>query len=177
MRSNKLSLLLLALVGALAVALAPACGDDGGGTTTVGDGDGDGDGDADAAVTTDAPPAATAWGQVCDNATACPTTDLSCVAVSSTATQGWCTIGCGSTPWTGTGEPPAPTDGDAVCAAGFVGTSPTEGTPACTIYAPNAAAPNTTMADWSCGIVCGMVQTMDFGGCPSGMTCTSNLCQ
>ncbi|HUH03537.1 MAG TPA: hypothetical protein VML75_16180 [Kofleriaceae bacterium] len=167
------------MVGALAVALAPACGDDGGTTTTAGDGDGDGDGDggADATVTPDAPPAATEWGQICDGSTACPSTDLSCVAVSAQATQGWCTVGCGSTAWDGTGSPTAPVGGDALCASSYYGTTPTEGTGACAIYAPDAASPNTTMADWSCAILCGVAGTTDYGGCPTGMTCTSNLCQ
>lgn len=168
MRTPRHPLLITALSGALALALFPACG-----------GSGDDDNAADAATSNpdaaesqpDAPPAETGFGQVCDNTNMCPTTGATdCVAISSGATHGWCTLECGTTQDTTAG----PAGGDDICAAAYSGTVPDEGTPGCVIYS-GTAAPYT----WSCAILCGTYMTTNLGGCPTGLTCNTaqNICE
>jgi hypothetical protein len=166
MRSKNPFLLAL-LFGTLA--FAPACGgDDDSSVDAAGDGDGDGDGDIDAA------PVETGLGQVCDNTVMCPATGATnCVAISGTATHGWCTLDCGETQTT---TPPG-ASGNTICADAYSRPSPAEGTPLCAIYSGTGAAMDQPPFTWSCAIGCGNLQGTELGGCPTGLTCTANICQ
>jgi hypothetical protein len=130
--------------------------------------------------TPDAPTGVTGLGQVCNPQTTpstCPTTAATCDALSATATTGWCTPGCGQTAWNA-GNPTSPGQpGDTMCTTAYKGTTPAQGTPACVIYSQDKT--DATKADWTCGILCGMYMTTNFGGCPGGLTCnaTQNLCE
>jgi len=61
------------------------------------------------------------------------------------------------------GDPPP--NGDAMC-------SSSSGTPRCALTDQK-----TGTQTWYCGIECGMAGAMNLGTCPTGLTCTSNLCQ
>jgi hypothetical protein len=49
----------------------------------------------------------------------------------------------------------------------------TGGTPACALYAPAGSG----QVQWECGILCGMAGSANLGNCPTGLTCSGNLCQ
>ena len=125
--------------------------------------------------TPDAPMSAAAMGlgKVCDQTHMCPTTGATmCVKLSASATSGFCTLGCGTTtaPPAGTMAAP-PAGGDAMCTASTP--APGAGTPACVL----SNAPANNMIAWDCGILCGTSGTTNLGTCPSGLTCTMNICQ
>jgi hypothetical protein len=76
--------------------------------------------DAPASTTVDAPATAMAamgLGKVCDQTHACPTTGATtCVALTSGATHGFCTLSCGSGAVPAAGaDPQPPAGGDAIC--------------------------------------------------------------
>ncbi len=93
-----------------------------------------------------------------------------CIALDAAATHGFCTFECAVTATT---AQPAPADHQA-CADAYAGTVPDQGTPQCALYVDQG---QPAMRHWSCGILCGTYQTMDFGGCPPDLTCTANVCQ
>jgi hypothetical protein len=160
MRSKNWFVLAL-LIGTLS--FAPACGGGGDDENVDAAGDGDGDGDIDAA-----PAGIEGLGQVCDDTMMCPAAGATeCVAISDTATHGWCTLNCGQT---ATMTPPGAA-GNTICANAYTGTTPDQGTPLCAIY--SGAGPY----DWSCAIGCGNLSGTELGGCPPGLTCTDNVCQ
>ncbi len=143
-----------------------ACGDDGGSSVDaapmdMGGGDGSGSGN----------PPAQGLGAVCNQTTPCPTTPagLECIALSATATQGFCGLPCG----TSANDQTPPQGGQAICTGSMP--APGSGTPLCAITgAPEGTPP---MTPWFCGVACGTLQGMDLGTCPGGLTCTENLCQ
>jgi hypothetical protein len=148
-------------------------------TACGGGGDDDGAGDDDSAGApdannTEAPDAApdnesSGLGQVCTPQMACPAGAPECAAFEKNATQGMCTLSCGTgEPASGGGMPTPPATGDATCAAGYTGT----GTPACVVYGEEVDG----MVPWSCGVLCGTSGTTNLGECPTGLTCTSNFC-
>ena len=118
-------------------------------------------------------PAAMGLGKVCNQTQMCPTTGATlCVALSMSATQGFCTLGCGTTTKPASGNPTPPPGGDAMCTASTP--APGAGTPACVL----ATAPDANnMIKWDCAILCGMQGTTNLGTCPGGLTCTMNICQ
>ena len=147
----------------------------------------------DASTTPDAPgggtpdaanASLTGFGMSCplSGTNTCPTGANVCAAIQSTATNGWCTLTCGTTTApTGTGAPTPPTGGDAMCQTAFQtagGTSPADGTPGCVIY-DSQSMPGKDV--WYCAIGCGTLPNNggDLGGCPGGLTCntTDNLCE
>src|SRR5205823_7812214 len=103
--------------------------------------------------------AAMGLGKVCDAMNPCPTSAPMCVALSMTATHGFCTLSCG-TSTTGT-TPPA--NGNQMCAAATP--PPGEGTPGCALVGAKTGA----TYPWSCAVLCGMVMTTNFGSCPGGL--------
>lgn len=140
--------------------------------------------------TPDAAPAGLAgFGQACNPQTTpstCPASATTCDALTSTATNGWCTPSCGQTAWVAApGQPTAPANGDTACGTALTsagGATPADGTPACVIYSQDQT--DMTKADWTCGLLCGTYTPQggtpqNFGGCPSGLTCntTDNLCE
>ncbi len=150
------------------LSFAPACGGGGDDENVDAAGDGDGDGDIDAA------PAETGFGQLCDNTNMCPATGATdCVAISATAAHGWCTLECGETP----DDTAAPTGGTAICAGAYSGEVPADGTPACAIYAGTGPQMDQPPFTWSCAVLCGNYMGTELGGCPTGLTCTDNICQ
>ena len=74
----------------------------------------------------------------------------------------------------GTNQAPPPSGGDAICAAQM----PNNGTgkPQCALAGVGSGTGNMAI-DWSCGIRCGTAGSADLGTCPTGLTCTQNLCQ
>lgn len=144
---------------ALTLGLVACGGDDGGdddvttidaATTTT-----------DAAPETDAPPAASGLGQTCSATAACPSTGATvCITLNKGDTMGFCTLTCGTSNDSST----APSGGDAICDAEHSGSA----TPACVFRDTTMTAP----IDWYCGVLCGVVGTMDYGTCPSGQVCT-----
>lgn len=161
MRTYRNPFLFAALLGALA--LFPACGG--------GDDEPDAAETIDANETPDAPGGGdlVGLGQVCTDNPDCVTGEATvCAALDANATQGFCTLSCGTS--TSTDTPP--TGGDATCAAAFMGETPAQGTPLCAIY--SGTAPNVM---WYCAVACGTAGTMELGGCPDGLTCTANICQ
>lgn len=136
------------------------------------DGGDDDDTQPDASITViDAPPqapdaAASSLGQICNQQMSCPT-DVPICATPQGASNGFCTMECGTTP--ASDNPMPPPGGDAICQEGYVGSA----TPACTVYFQQQG---TTDLLWGCGLLCGTVQNMDLGTCPAGLTCQNNLC-
>jgi hypothetical protein len=116
----------------------------------------------------DAPPQpAVGLGKVCD-VNPCPTTGATeCLGVNQAGTPKFCTLSCGTTP---IGSPTPPSGGDAICQQSMP--APPSGHAACVFSGP----PNDPMT-WYCGIRCGVQATEDYGECPAGLTCTSNVCQ
>jgi hypothetical protein len=145
--------MLLALTG------APACGgdddDDGSGGTGVDAATGGG---ADAA-----PVGGTGLGAQCTATIACPDTAPDCVTLSATATEGYCTKQCATTP-TDDGNT-IPDTSHAACDA----INDSTATAAC--FVPLADVDPAGMTVWECGLGCGVVGPDDFGQCPSNMTC------
>jgi hypothetical protein len=140
-----------------------ACGDDGGSTVDAAP--------MDMAGSDAGNPPAQGLGAVCDNARPCPATPagLECVALSMTATQGFCALPCGSS----ANNMTPPQGGQAICSGSQP--PPGSGTPLCAITGPAEGTP--PMTPWLCGVACGTLQGMDLGTCPGGLTCTDNLCQ
>ena len=153
----------LVILGTMMLA---ACG--GGGK---GGDDGDVDaGGVDSGPTPDAPPTtqpSMGLGKTCDQANPCPTQDppFLCATV---GTVGFCTKICGNTA-AGATTPPA--DGNTKCMA--IQPASPSGTPLCALTAPPM---NNTM-DWACALGCGVFMNQNLGDCPTGLTCTSNICQ
>lgn len=155
---------------ALSLSVA-ACG--GGGD----DGDDDPDITLDAAPTIDAPPmidaapenTSTKLGKLCMADTDCPPEAPTCVTYN--GVDGQCTLECG----TSTAADMPPQGGNTTCAAQYDGTS---GTPFCVgndAMGTPPVCPDGTCT-WVCGVVCGEFQGMQFGDCPNGLTCASNVC-
>lgn len=121
------------------------------------------------AVPPDAPNAAAmGLGKECDQTNKCPTTGATmCVALSSTATHGFCTLSCG----TSTSNMTPPTNGNMTC-ANSTPKSP-DGTPLCALVGQIANG----MYPWSCALGCGTFNGMNLGQCPGGLVCMSNICQ
>lgn len=183
----------ISMMFALLVSGAAACGgDDGGSDNTNTDNNNDDDNTDDITVddtsadmtddntdNTPLPDASTggggaeAIGKVCVlamNGADCPPAAPSCVALVQ-GTNGFCTAACG----TSADNMTPPANGNATCAA--VTPAVPSGTVACGLYgeAMNGMVP------WACGIFCGTIDNMgtpqDLGMCPTGLTCTQNLCQ
>lgn len=174
--------ILATLLATTALLAAPAC-------STSGDDDGDdtvdsspggtidaagGGGTPDAAGGGGTPDAAggggdlLGLGQLCPTGAECVTgAATQCIKLATAGTQ-FCTLPCGSNDTPDT----APADGNGICAAAYNGTTPTQGTPMCSVRDSNTAPVN-----WSCGINCGMAGSTDLGGCPDGLVCTANFCQ
>jgi hypothetical protein len=161
---------------AIALTLFAACGSSSSPKTSVDAPTSTTQHDAPVTTTIDAPPttaAAMGLGKVCDQTHMCPTTGAStCVALTQGATHGFCTLSCGSGAVPAAGaDPMPPAGGDAICMGSTP--APGAGTPACALSA--AAANN--MIPWDCAILCGTSGSTNLGDCPSGLVCTSNVCQ
>lgn len=184
----------ISMMFALLVSGASACGgDDGGNDTNTDNNSDDADDTADDDIVVDdtsddttddttddstppdAPPSSGAEGigKVCVRAMMgadCPASAPSCVALAA-GPNGFCTAACG----TSADNMTVPPNGNATCSA--VAPAVPSGTPACVLYgeAMNGQVP------WACGILCGTVDNMgtpvELGDCPTGLTCTANLCQ
>ena len=155
----RLARLLSTLILGLTVTSFAACGGDDGGTP-----------DAfvymDAKVFMDAPPGKTGLGNLCSQAMPCGTEAPLCIALGM-GKPSWCSAVCGQS--AGSDMPPA--GGQAVCDE-FMSTP---GTPLCAVVRPPSG--NETQYTWACGVYCGTFMGMELGTCPTGLTCTSNLCQ
>ena len=105
----------------------------------------------------------------------------------------FCTLGCGTGPCggsatsgsdascaTGSGSdaPVAPADGDAMCEQAAQAAGGT-GSVRCVLFAADPQGSGQDSIDWACGILCGTQGSggSDFGGCPTGLTCTQNICR
>ena len=145
-----------------------ACGGSGGSKPDGGGGGGGGGGMVDAApmFMDAANTAAQGLGKVCDQMHACPM-GLSCVALSMTATHGFCTLPCG----TSTSNTMPPANGNTTCTNAQP--PPGQGTPACALVGAKTG----NSYPWDCAIECGTLNNMNLGGCPGGLVCTNNICQ
>jgi hypothetical protein len=118
------------------------------------------------------PVTGTPLGQICDQLHACHDAQ-DCVSAGGSGSTSFCTIECGVSK--GTAKVP-PDGGPQLCAQAPVigGTPATGGTPACDLTVKNKDGTLT----WDCGLECGTAMGMDYGGCPSGLSCsTKNICQ
>lgn len=159
---------------ALSCFLAAGCGDDDGGTPQADASQSQADAmvqdQADAMVQ-----GGSTLGVVCTvaNPTECGTDAPACVFFENGATTGFCSKDCGTVPDTGDNPPTsAPTGGDAICQQDYSN----EGTPACVLF-DGMMIDGSGEVPFSCGILCGMAGGMNFGNCPTGLTCGgNNLC-
>jgi hypothetical protein len=99
-------------------------------------------------------------GAPCDT-TACPPSATQCAQVSGTGT--FCTLSCGE------GASP-PAGGDGIC----LDAGATTGTPACVLTTPSDA--GASVYFFSCGLLCGSMNGMEYGSCPSQLACMNNIC-
>jgi hypothetical protein len=103
----------------------------------------------------------------------------------------FCTLGCGSGPCggsassgsdagctTGSGSdaPQPPSNGDAMCQTAVEASGGT-GEVKCILFAADPQGSGNDSVDWTCGILCNQDGSNDFGSCPTGLTCTNNICQ
>jgi hypothetical protein len=145
------------VVGVAVTSTIIACGGDDGGTP-------DAKVFMDAKVYMDAPPGPAGLGKICTGPADCPASAPICGSLGGAM---FCTAQCASQ--AGSGQPP--TNSHATCMA-FTDTG---GTPTCSILqAPSGSNTNYT---YFCGIQCGTYMSMNFGTCPTGLTCTGNLCR
>lgn len=145
------------------------CGDDGGGGDPA---------DAMTIVTPDAMLPQIDAMNVANEAlgtTCTPANPTECVAEAPTcvnqqgATNGFCTLPCGTSPDPGTGnQPTPPAGGDTTCAAAYTGT----GTAACVVYIGTIG--GGADLEWMCGILCGDFMGTPLGTCESNLTCSAN---
>ena len=113
------------------------------------------------------PPITSGLGQLCDQSAPCSDQlAANCIAFSQSATHGICTFECASDIPSGTNPDAAASQ---ACTTAYTGST---GTPLCAAGTPDGA-----NVDWSCLIACGMLQGMELGECPGGLTCTDNTCQ
>jgi hypothetical protein len=96
-------------------------------------------------------------GTACSGVVACPADVEACVSLVEAGAT-FCTKQCGHTD-----EQMPPASGNATCQEGYTGTA----TPACGLAMPAEGGG----FDWYCGLACGMPGGMDFGTCPSNLTC------
>ena len=116
----------------------------------------------------DAPNAAAmGLGAVCDGMHPCPASAPMCVKLASTATHGFCTLSCGTT----TTSTTPPMNGNQMCAAATP--APGAETASCALVGQKSGA----TYPWSCAVLCGMQGATNYGSCPGGLVCTSNICQ
>jgi hypothetical protein len=99
-------------------------------------------------------------GAPCDNTNPCPPSAPLCAKVTGT----FCTLYCGE----GSTTPPG---GDAICLDAGAAT----GTPACVLTTPSDA--GISVYFFSCGLLCGQMNGMEYGNCPSQLSCMNNVCQ
>ena len=125
------------------------------------------DGDAGAEVDAAPPDAASTGGlgAPCTRAVpACPSDYPTCVLLSDTVNDGFCSRDCGTSPVPTDGTPPAPpASGRAICEAGYEGLA----SPACAVVFE----PEDGVHPWACGLACGETPMGDFGTCPGNLTC------
>jgi hypothetical protein len=97
----------------------------------------------------------------------CPSDYPDCVFLSESATDGFCSRSCGTSPVPAPGSEPAPPpDGQELCEEGYEGSARA----ACAVM----FAPEDGLVPWACGLACGSTPEGNFGTCPDNLTCVQD---